>query len=110
MAKLHSLSLRSCNNSDLEAEEDSLNASMVLREVTVAFLLWSAGNVVVESQQERLSLMFITSGGGQYNSSGAEPAINLAVSIINSNDIIPGHELVIETRGNSYVSAWLFEI
>lgn len=110
MAKLHSVSLGAAITSDWEAQEDSLSASMVLREVTVAFLLWSAGKVVVESQQERLSLMFITSGGGQYNSSGAEPAINLAVSIINSNDIIPGHELVIETRGNSNVSAWLFVI
>ena len=51
-----------------------------------------------------MGLMFITSGGGQYNSSGAEPAIDLAVSIINENNIIPGYKLDIETRGDSVVS------
>ncbi len=72
----------------------------MLRLVTVLLFLsadstWS---------QLDLPLMLITSKGGQYNSSGAEPAIDLAVEIINENDVIPGHRLVIETRGDSNVS------
>lgn len=55
-------------------------------------------------EQETLGLMFISSGGGQYNSSGAEPAVDLAVTIINENNVIPGYRLDIETRGNSSVS------
>ena len=69
--------------------------------VVIALLLslsWSARS------RDTLNLMLITSGGGQYNSSGAQPAIDLAVNIINENDIIPGYDLVIETRGDSNVS------
>jgi len=56
--------------------------------------------------QNTLNIMLITSGGGQYNSSGVEPAVDLAIDIINDNDIIPGYELVIETRGDSNVSEY----
>lgn len=51
-----------------------------------------------------LNLMLITSGGGQYNSSGVEPAIDLAVRLINENEVIPGYQLNIASRGNSSVS------
>ncbi len=56
------------------------------------------------AQDHVLNLMFISSGGGQYNSSGAEPAVDLAVDIINENNIIPGFQLNIASRGNSSVS------
>ena len=51
-----------------------------------------------------VNLMLITSGGGQYDSSGVEPAVDLAVRLINENDVVPGHRLRIATRGNSSVS------
>ena len=56
------------------------------------------------AQVEILNIMFISSGGGQYNSSGAEPAVDLAIEIINNNTIIPGYQLRIASRGNSSVS------
>lgn len=51
-----------------------------------------------------LNLVFISSGGGQYNSSGVEPAVDLAVELINDNNVIPGYKLNIASRGNSSVS------
>ena len=54
--------------------------------------------------EDILNVMFISSGGGQYNSSGAEPAVDLAVEIINENHVIPGYQLNIASRGDSSVS------
>lgn len=51
-----------------------------------------------------LNVMIISSGGGQYDTSGAEPAIDLAVEVINNNTILPGYTLNIASRGNSSVS------
>ena len=56
-----------------------------------------------DRQSGVLNLMFMSSGGGLYNSSGAEPAVDLAVQLINENNIIPGYQLNVATRGNSEV-------
>lgn len=61
-------------------------------------------NIANGQNETVLNLMFISSGGGQYNSSGAEPAVDLAVKLINENNVIPGYQLNIATRGNSEVS------
>lgn len=58
----------------------------------------------VRGEDATINLMFMSSGGGQYNSSGAEPAVDLAVKLINENEVIPGYQLNIATRGNSSVS------
>lgn len=58
---------------------------------------------VADFEAEVLNLMFISSGGGQYNSSGVEPAVDLAVELINENNVIPGYHLNIASRGNSSV-------
>lgn len=56
------------------------------------------------NETEVLDLILISSGGGQYNSSGIEPAVDLAVQIINDNQIIPGYRLNVASRGDSNVS------
>lgn len=53
-----------------------------------------------------LNFMLIYSGGGQYNSSGVEPAVNLAVELVNENNVIPGYNLSVASRGNSNVSIY----
>ena len=68
-------------------------------------LLAYLANAAAESTD--LNLVLITSGGGQYNSSGVEPAIDLAVRLINENDVVPGYQLKIASRGNSSVSCKL---
>ena len=73
-------------------------------------LVWIAIEVVLavvcfgNAETEVLNLMLITSGGGQYNSSGAEPAVDLAIRLINENEVIHGHQLNIASRGDSSVS------
>lgn len=62
---------------------------------------------LVHAEQGVLNLMFISSGGGQYNSSGVEPAVDLAVTLVNENEVIPGFQLNIASRGNSSVSMLL---
>ena len=59
---------------------------------------------LANAESTDLNLMLITSGGGQYNSSGVEPAIDLAVRLINENDVVPGYQLKIASRGDSSVS------
>lgn len=69
--------------------------------VCASLLVILSSSVAGETE---LNLMFTSSHGGQYNSSGAEPAVDLAVQLINENKIIPGYQLNIATRGNSNVS------
>lgn len=65
-----------------------------------AFLIVCATN----AETEVLNLILISSGGGQYNSSGVEPAVDLAVQMINANQIVPGYRLNVASRGDSNVS------
>ena len=58
----------------------------------------------ISAETEILNLILISSGGGQYNSSGVEPAVDLAVQIINDNQVIPGYKLNVASRGDSNVS------
>jgi hypothetical protein len=58
----------------------------------------------VNGEKGVLNLMLITSGGGQYNSTGVEPAVDLAVWLINENQVILGFDLNIASHGNSSVS------
>ncbi len=71
---------------------------------SVVLLASLLSNLCLANETTVLNLMLITSGGGQYNSSGVEPAVDLAVRLINENDVIPGYQLKIASRGNSSVS------
>lgn len=78
-------------------------------------LVWIAIEILLaavcsgNAEGEVLNLMLITSGGGQYNSSGAEPAVDLAVRLINENEVIPGYQLNIASRGDSSVSGKIYK-
>ncbi len=51
-----------------------------------------------------LNFMLISSGGGEYDSSGVQPAVDLAVELVNENNVIPGYQLNISSHGNPNVS------
>ena len=53
---------------------------------------------------EVLNFMLISSGGGEYDSSGVQPAVDLAVELVNQHDIIPGYQLSVSSHGNPDVS------
>lgn len=60
------------------------------------------------AQDEIINIGFIYSGGGQYNSSGAVPAVQLALELINNKtDLLNGYQLNIAYTGDSRVSSKL---
>ena len=69
---------------------------------SIIFVSLSLGTA--NSATKVINFMLITSGGGQYNSSGVEPAVDLAVELVNKNEVIPGYQLNVASRGNSSVS------
>lgn len=73
---------------------------MVCVAASVAVLFF----LLADSASKELNLMLIYSGGGLYNSSGVEPAVDLAVELVNENEVIPGYNLSIASRGNPFVS------
>jgi hypothetical protein len=72
----------------------------VVVEVLLA-IAYCANAIAVED----VNVMLITSSGGAYNSSGVEPAVDLAIRLINENEVIPGYRINIASRGDSAVGA-----
>ncbi len=78
-----------------------MGANIIVASLVVLFIVLLG---TPNPEAKVLNFMLIYSGGGQYNSSGVEPAVDLAVEVINENNIIPGYNLSVASRGNSSVS------
>ena len=68
-------------------------------------LLTSLCVLVSATDNKNLTFMLVTSWGGfGYNSSGTLPAAEIALSNINSPDLLPGYDLVHDEVRDSKVS------
>lgn len=71
---------------------------------TLSIILISLSLGTANPGTKVINFMLITSGGGQYDSSGVVPAVDLAVELVNKNEVIPGYQLSVASRGNPSVS------
>ena len=76
-----------------------------MNKILVLTLLTCFTSCIGNAGDRLLNLMLITSGGGLYNSTGVEPAVDLAVQLINENNVVPGYKINVASRGDSSVSS-----
>ena len=79
---------------------------MAARPLLFACVLSSLRGLVVASQPQNLTFMMVASFGQHgFNSSGALPAVDMALEDINSDpDILPGYNLMYDKVRDSMVS------